>query len=322
MSDRLAKLRLWGLPAVKLLIALLMAAFIAHSVFKSWAELASRDWTLRPAWLLVCGLLYLAGLLPCGVFWQSVLWAMGQRPRLGNTLAAYFIGHLGKYVPGKALVVVLRTGLIRGPAVDTAVAAVSVIYESLTMMAVGSCLAAVVLLGWHPGQRLFGWLSLAMLFATVLPTLPPVFRRLARWGGLERRSAAAAQQLTPPSFGRLALGWVGIAAGWVCMGLSLWAALRALDARGPAGHPPDPLAGLPVYTAAVALATVAGFVSLIPGGMLVRESVLLALLTPLAGAPNALVVAVLLRLVSIVAELLAAGTMYVMQRQIQNPRSQ
>ena len=83
-------------------------------------------------------MLYLVGLLPEGLFWQRALRAMGQEAPLGRTLRAYYIGHLGKYVPGKAMVVVLRTGLICGPGVDAGIAAASVFLETLTMMAVGA----------------------------------------------------------------------------------------------------------------------------------------------------------------------------------------
>ncbi len=62
-----------------------------------------------------------------------------------NTLRAYYIGHLGKYVPGKAMVVILRTVMVRGHRVDAAVAAVSVFFETLTMMAVGAFMAAGIL---------------------------------------------------------------------------------------------------------------------------------------------------------------------------------
>ena len=40
---------------------------------------------------------------------------LGQSVSLPLALRAYYIGQLGKYVPGKALVVILRAGLVRGP---------------------------------------------------------------------------------------------------------------------------------------------------------------------------------------------------------------
>ena len=134
----------------RLLILALVCAGIWHTVDKAIVDLQARHFKIaqiRPAWLAVGGFVYLLGLLPCWLFWHKTLHAMGQRPRPLETLRAYFIGSLGKYVPGKALVVVLRTGLIRSDRCDTTVAAVSVFVETLTMMSVGAFVAAALLGG-------------------------------------------------------------------------------------------------------------------------------------------------------------------------------
>ena len=60
-------------------------------------------------------------MLPMWWFWYRTLQAFGQAPEGLSSLRAFFIGHLGKYVPGKAMVVVLRTALVRGARVDTEV---------------------------------------------------------------------------------------------------------------------------------------------------------------------------------------------------------
>jgi uncharacterized membrane protein YbhN (UPF0104 family) len=105
----------------------------------------------------------------------------------------------------------------------------------------------------------------------------------------------------------LAIGWPLAIVGWLLLGLSLWATLRGLGLNGL-----EPLGLLPLYVAAVSLATVAGFLSLIPGGALVREFVLLELLVLLPGVDpaTALLGAVLLRLIWLVAELLISGILY------------
>lgn len=59
-------------------------------------------------------------------------------------------------------------------------------------------------------------------------------------------------------------GWIACTIGWFLYGLSLWAVLRAV----PLGPPVGPLWELaPRLTASATLAVVAGFVSLLPGGM-------------------------------------------------------
>ena len=99
------------------------------------------------------GLFYLGGAIPMAWFWWRVLAALGQHPGWRTTLHAYFLGHLGKYVPGKALVVVIRVGLLRPRVSSVRLTMASVLVETLTLMAVGAALGAALLrfrapLGW------------------------------------------------------------------------------------------------------------------------------------------------------------------------------
>ena len=160
--------------------------------------------------MVSAGLIYLLGLLPAGLYWHYVLKVLGQDVRLANTLRAYYIGHLGKYVPGKAMVVILRTGMVRGHRVDTAVAAASVFFETLTMMAVGAFLAAGILpLRLSEEQVLFlgvDWfddrLRIAHLAADLPISCPPGRGRKNRPAGTDVLSY---------------LSWKTLLVGWVCM---------------------------------------------------------------------------------------------------------
>jgi len=60
----------------------------------------------------------------------------------------------------------------------------------------------------------------------------------------------------------------------------------------------------------VGLAVVAGFLSLIPGGLGVRDTILMTLLAPTWGPTVAIISAVLLRLVWLVTELAASAVSY------------
>jgi uncharacterized membrane protein YbhN (UPF0104 family) len=65
-----------------------------------------------------------------------------------------------------------------------------------------------------------------------------------------------------------------------------------------------------VAIASVALATVAGFVvAVLPGGLGVREGVLMSALAPALGSDHAVVAAVVLRLVWVAAELAGAAVL-------------
>ena len=137
--------RRWVSIVVELSIVAILAWFVRGTILGAVAKIRTYPHAFSFGWLAAAALLYLAGLLPEGLFWHRVLRDLGQEAELAETLRAYFIGHLGKYVPGKAMVVVLRTGLIRSHRVDTRMAVASVFLETLTMMAVGACVAAAIL---------------------------------------------------------------------------------------------------------------------------------------------------------------------------------
>lgn len=302
------RLIFWLKMTIRLVILGLVTWGIWRTVDQARGEFADAQFSfaqVHAGWLVVAGLVYLLGMLPCCVFWQQTLRSMGQRPRFPITLRAFYIGHLGKYVPGKALVVIIRTGLIRGNRVDTAVAATSVFVETLTMMAVGAVVAALIL-GFRVrehGSLLL--LAIGLAICAGVPTLPPIFRRLVWLLQVHRASGQMELALRGLNFRLMAFGWVIVAAGWLLLGSSLWATLHAMPGVSPL------LSDLPLLIACVCLAMVAGFLSLLPGGIGVREFVVMQLLVPHFGEVPAIISAVLLRLVWMVAELVAAGILYV-----------
>ena len=294
--------------ALKLAIVALVVWFVHGTLVKAWHQIGEQTWHLDFGWLAIAGGLYLLGLLPAGLFWLRVLRVMGQEAQLGETLRAYYIGHLGKYVPGKLMVVVIRAGLVRSHRVQTGVAAVSVFLETLTMMAVGACIAAGIIAARLREETSLFWGAIGLMLVAGLPTVPPVFRRLAGLAGVGKSDPTATENLAKLGYGTLLFGWALMAIVWVMTGCSLWAVFRALEVEDLALW--EHLSG---YTAAVSLAMVAGFLSLIPGGLGVRDLILLKLLVSLfaVSAAVATVASALLRLVWLVAELVISGILYV-----------
>ena len=222
-------------------------------------------------WTLIAAFAYVAGLVPCWIFWHRTLRAMGQDPRWRESLRAFWIGHLGKYVPGKAMVVVLRTGLVFSERVNRTVAATSVFIETLTMMAVGAFLASAILV-FTSHSLLLKVLALGLMLGAGVPTWPPIFRRLVHLLRVEKANPQIDVAILGVDYPLMVGGWISISLGWLLLGLSLWATLRSLPGVE------APLGDLPLLTAAVGLAVVAGFLSLIPGGLGVRDWILVELL--------------------------------------------
>jgi uncharacterized membrane protein YbhN (UPF0104 family) len=250
-------------------------------------------------------------------FWYRLLRVFGQRPAPVATVRAYYLGHLGKYVPGKAWALLLRGVMVRGPHVELSVAILTAFYEVLTTMAAGALLA-VVLFAWEPPVDVDLPLNPLLLGAVLaglvgVPLLPGVFNRLVRRLAARFRTVEAFR--VPRLRVRTLLeGLAAMGCGWAILGVSLWALLCGFLPEVPGLDGPT----WARYTAMVGLAYVAGFLAVfMPGGVGVREGVLLALLTlelkrqGLASANDmAALAVVLLRVVWTVAELLLAALVY------------
>jgi uncharacterized membrane protein YbhN (UPF0104 family) len=249
--------------------------------------------------LLAC-LLYGIGLVPPGFVLAAAAGSLGQRPTMSTAMAAQLLGHAGKYVPGKAMVIVLRAGGLSIDGVTIVTATISVFMETLLMMAVGAAVAGVVIC-WLPVPTWMMGTAAFVAVAASVPTLPPILKRVAA-----RIAHRNPDSNIPPnsSLRFFVVGWAWSLSSWFFIGASFTVLVSAI---------PSPLT-LPaaaelfaVSTAAIALAMVVGFASLLPGGAGVRELVLTTLLAPAVGTAHALLAAIAARLMFIVVEGVCAG---------------
>jgi len=303
------KLRRWAMRGFKIALVALVAWGIHSTLWQAWQQLENEHWRLsqlKPAWLAAAAAFYLLGQLGPGWFWFRTLRWLGQPTRPMETLRAYYIGHVGKYAPGKAMVIVIRAGLLRAGGTTATAATVAVFFETLTTMGIGAAMAVIVLAAAFTEHR---WLigTAVVLWAIVSgPTSPPVFRWLVRFTGAGKLDPAMADRLTHLRYSSLVWCWLEIAVGWVLMGLSLWATLRAAGFQAPLGLVKE----IAFCTATVAMAVVGGFLSFLPGGLGAREAALLELLTPWYGADGALIASIVSRLVCVAAELTISSILY------------
>ncbi|MGC8640105.1 MAG: lysylphosphatidylglycerol synthase domain-containing protein [Isosphaeraceae bacterium] len=320
----LPRWKVWLKRAVKAAVAVLVLWAVGRHVSRNWHDIRQHDVALRvqPGWLVASGFLYLAGLCCSGRFYGGVLQASSTPIGMAPAVRAYLISHLGKYVPGKAMVVIMRAGLSVPYGTRAATAAIATFYETLVMMTAGGLVAGlgfalagrspavdVSLPGWGrqslPIYLLAGVLGLGLGLAFLAVVLPPVFRGLALL--FSTPFPRVGPEALPRFTGRLLVAGILWSTGsWVFLGSSQLAVAQAF-------LPPGQTAGpslLPVVTASVALATVAGFVvAVLPGGLGVREGVLMVALGPSLGQGQAVVAALTLRLVWVAAEVLAAAVL-------------
>src|SRR5271170_2870095 len=132
------------IATVKAAVAVVVLWAVGRHVMRIWDDLGERQVALRfePLWLVGSGLLYLAGLSAYGRFYERILHASAAPVGLAPAMRAYVVSHLGKYVPGKAMVVVVRAGMVVPFGARASTAAIATVYETLVMMAAGGLIAA------------------------------------------------------------------------------------------------------------------------------------------------------------------------------------
>ncbi len=308
----------WGKRTLKLAIksalGVVVLVMVGREVARTLGRIQSHGGLphLGPGWLVASILFYIAGLTAFGMWFWRILGSSPTPVSPWAAVRAYLISHLGKYVPGKALVVVLRVGLVTGYGARPATAAFSTLYETLVMMASGGLVAAlgfaigpartVTLPLWGLGEVAVPLALLGLVPALGFLTLtwPSVFPRLSKVMSLP--FPGVGPEALPYLRRRLlAEGLLWAVVGWLLAGLSLVAVVLGLGK-------PIPLSSLPVIVASVALATVSGFVvALAPGGLGVREWVLWTSLGAVMDHETAVLASLALRLVWIVGEGLTAG---------------
>ncbi len=276
------------------------------------------------AWILLAVPCAIVGILAPGLYWFWTLRALHIHVPLPIVARAYYVGNLGKYVPGKAMVMILRATALRPFGATVPMTVISVFVETLTTMAVGAAIGVVAIsqINVPPWLSILAWISASL---AVLPTLPPIFVPL-----LKSRLAGESElrRLLPKTYNwsLMLSGWGISVVGWLVLGTGLFCVAQGM----PHLHQEDIAAaqtvtsstatestltppnknGLKLWivcVAACSLSVVAGFVSLLPGGAGVRELVLTILLSPIIGTAAALTAAIVHRLATIFGELVLAG---------------
>ena len=236
----------------------------------------------------------LLGLLASALVWRALLADLGTRLPLRPATHVFFLGQLGKYVPGSVFAIAAQMELGRSHgAPRSRVGTASLLFLGVLVSA-GLLTAAVALPLTSPGALdRYAWVlallpvGLVLLAPPVLSRLVAVVLRLLRRDPLER-------PLTWRGTGA-ALGWALLM--WAAYGLHLLLLVRTQDvAPGP---------GLvALSTGAYALAWTAGFLVVVaPAGAGVREAALVLALSPVLDRAPALALAVLSRVLMTLGDL-------------------
>ena len=273
-------------PLLRAAVLVCLFTVAAVALARRWPEVRPVLADLSPLSIVLAMVSVLAGLCCSFLGWRAILTDYGSRLPVAGGLRVFFLGQLGKYVPGSLWPAVAQMELAQDYKVPRRVSAAAMSTFMLVVLGTGLLVAVVSLpvLGSAALHRF--WWTLAALPVAVAVLYPPVLNRLV---GRALRLAGREPLPLPlslPGVARAA-GWS--LATWGLWGLHLWALAVGVGAGG--------ASLLWRTTGAFAAAWTLGFVLvLVPAGAVVREAALIVLLHPALTAGQATVVALASRL--------------------------
>lgn len=287
--------RVIGGRAAKVGFVVLAVGIGGYEIYRQWGDIHHALDRIGPL-ASVCALVALLFMQFATLrTWQVVLAGLGSSLPVTVAGRIFFIGQLGKYVPGSVWPVLMQMELGAARKVPRAKSASASILTMLLSLLTGLVTAFVTLpFSAHSTQYLWIFLAAPVLIGCLHPRVLNALLRLAF--KLARRPA-----LDEPLTGRVlahALAWSF--AAWLCNGLQIWILTAKL------GAPPGRAALLAL--GGFAFAWCVGFVVIFASaGIGIREVLLIAALSPMIGAGAATAVALVSRVVTTASDLIVAG---------------
>jgi len=256
---------------LKLLLMLAILAAVGWQLYKAWSATSHValhiDWRYAPLGLLG----FTGSMLTSGLVWRWIARKMGDHNPTIPLLGAYTFSQMGKYIPGKVVLLLMRIDRAGRFGMDARTCTLSTLLENFIYLISGGLAGLVGLAAYFKTLQAEGhlWVLPAcgvLVMVLLLATHPAIFYRLVDIAlkKFKRPPIDPAHRLR---MGQLLGCVILFLPCWICGGIALWASARCLDAALPAS-------AIIVLISAFALGVIIGMVSLLPGGALVRESVL------------------------------------------------
>lgn len=170
-------LRRWG----GLAAGVLVLGFLGWALVDGWATVSQYDWEIEPAVMalgvIVIGLFYLAS----GVGYGAIVDRLhADGPPAWTTLSIWSRSLLGRYVPGKFLMVVSRVIMSYDHGVPRRVTVAATVYEQLLTLGVAAAGSVLFVVLFGTAGAVQVWL-LALLPLGLLVLHPRIFGPTSAW---------------------------------------------------------------------------------------------------------------------------------------------
>ena len=257
------------------------------------------DWSFDPWWLTAAVGVGVGNLFLMGLVWAGLFRRTGGAARPAEVVRVWVVTNFGRYIPGKVWQLGGLAVYMKGRGDSGAAALVSALTFQIISLVTGAAISVATIgvewaggdSGWLPGSLTLGLILFAGLHPRVIRWIA---ERLGSWLGETVVGAdLGARDILRAGFGMLA--------AWLLYGVGFLLLLRGVGV-------PWAISQVHVLTGVFAASYVIGYLVLVaPGGLVVREGAMTALLAELGGLAVgvAAAVAIMARVWMVLAELVA-----------------
>ncbi len=287
------------LTALRVAISVIVLAAVVWAVAKNWTEVSVHVGQISWPVFALSSVAAAVGTWLTMLGWRTILRDLGSDLHLAQGSGVYFVGQLGKYLPGSLWSVLVQADIashLKVPRRRTAVAG---------LLALGLSLLTGVLVGLPAASFLlrrdadaFSWWVLLAIPLVVVLCVPRLLNAMIALALRTLRRDPLEHDLS----GRAVLTSVGIfVLTWLAFGVHTL--LLAQAVAGDAPHPDLARAAMTGYALSVSL----GMLTIIlPAGLGAREGLLTIILSVAMPAPAAAAVAIVSRFIVTIIDVVAA----------------
>jgi glycosyltransferase 2 family protein len=250
---------------VGVVLALAAAVFVGRALVRDRAEIGDALERASPGWLALAAALAIVGMTAIAIPWRRAIQLLGDDLPMSQVVRRYFVGEIGKYVPGGVWPILGRGELAVRWGVPRTAAYGSVLLSLVALYLASMFIVVAGLPALLSGEDGTGPIAVLLLLPVGLVALHP--RILGAAVRLLERVSRRQVQLTIPAWRASIALVVRYLPAWLAIGGATWAVARSLD----------PSAGIVEIGTAATLSWLIGFVLVpVPGGVGVREAAFVA----------------------------------------------
>ena len=293
------------LRAGRALVAVLVLAAVIVAVIRTWHSV-STEISRIPLWAVAAALvLMLLGLVPTVAAWRILLADLGSPLPWPASVGVFFVGQLGKYLPGSLWVVLAQSDLAARHGVPRRRTAVVGLVQVGISIVVGLAMGVLAVPALVAGGVNKAWLvTLVALPVGAVILHPPILNRVVAIALRVLRREPLEHEFSR----RAVAGAAAVSAvAWFLIGMQLWVLAVGLDA------PPGRALLAAGFGYALA-ASIGLLIVVVPAGLGARDVAIVLTLSTMMPRSAATAVAIVSRFVVLVADLIAASAGWAYER--------